>query len=229
MSASDDEITAIATIIGTKGNRGTDLVKKAEAFKSLSNLHRSTKELSSITRIDHTSVKRYLKIATLPDEVKKMISEGAIESYHVAAELTRINDERRLKETANSILHISREKAREVIRYVLKHPELEARVCASTVLEAYEDVIDAMVFIYEVGELFKMDDFLKLKKMDNHLLNDTFNKIIVVEGNVSIKFEGSTVIFVTSRKTLDLIKKKCNDSSFKSILKSVINQILNQE
>lgn len=221
------EEKALAIILATHGEKGYNLIQKAEAFAFLHRLYGSVNEVSRITGIDNTSVNRYLRITELPEEVKHLVSTGKIRSYHLASELNRITDIERLIKTAKSVVGVPREIGREIIRYVLKHPERSIVNCVKTVLEAYENEIDLHIYILDLENLFNekavelMNDFEvpRLKKA----LKDTFR----LENELFIWLENGTIMVVMERGQITSIKKLLKTSKkIGRIIEEVVRSVI---
>ena len=197
MSIEDKEIEALSIIIGTKGSKGTNLIKKAEAFQLLYKIYGSVEKVSNTTGIDVSSVHRYLSIHRLPDEVKMLIKEGKIDSYHVAAELNRIEDISRLIETAQKISNIPREEVRDIIRFILMNPALSVDTCINQILRSYEDNSTAYVYIFEPSDYpdYHLEGALREKAVE--ILQKAFK-----DSRIFVKFFNDNLVVVLDKITI---------------------------
>ena len=218
------EEKALAFIIATYGKKGYSLVQKAEAFAFLYRLYGSVNEVSRITGIDNSSVNRYLRIIELPEEVKELVSTGKICSYHVASELTRIQDGERLFQTAKIMVGVPREIGREIIRYVLKHPDISIVSCAKTVLEGYKNELNLHILILDLNDLFNEKIIDKINDLDISIFEKNVKDMLHLEHKIFIKLENRILIIIMDKEQIKYIKQRIKPR--KNILK-IIEEAVN--
>lgn len=217
------EEKALAVIIALFGNKSENILQKSEAFAVLKNHYGSITKISEVTGTAISNIRYYLRINDLPDEVKHLIREGKIRSYHLSAELTRIQDESRIIETAKYIHDKKLEIGREIIRYIVKNPSKEIVYCVNRILDDYRNNIDVSIFIFNSDEIFEKKINLASKKEKIKNMNDILNKKYSIDNLSSITYEDNKVIVIINNKDIHSIIKTSN---IKGTNKNIIKEVL---
>lgn len=154
------EEKAIATLIIGHSNKTINIIEKAEAIQFLYNIYEDAEKVSKKSLIEITAIHRYLRIASLPNTIKQMALKNELTSYHVLAELTRLQDPKLMEKVAEGIRGIPREIAREIIRYILKNPEKKVKESVQYVIDSYGEQFELCV--YFIPKQKRQNVFLEL-------------------------------------------------------------------
>lgn len=217
------EEKALAVIIALFGNKSENILQKSEAFAVLKNHYGSITKISEVTGTAISNIRYYLRINDLPDEVKNLIREGKIRSYHLSAELTRIQDESRIIETAKYIYDKKLEIGREIIRYIVKNPSKEIVYCVNKVLDDYREGIDVSIFVFNLDEIFEKIINIAYKKEKIKNMNDMFNKKYSIDNMYSVTYEDNDIIVIIKKEDINSIMKTSN---IQGINKNIIKEVL---
>lgn len=221
------EEKALAIVIASYGDKGYNLLKKAEAFSHLLKLYGSVNEVNKKTRTDKMLIRRYVRITQLPDEVKNTLLSREITSYYLAAELTRIDDKERLIATASNIAGVPREMGLEIIRFVLKNKDKKVEECVKIIRELYYDDIDIQVLYFNKNEIFDYNIMID-KELINKIKSTLFEKYSI-EGEITLKTNEDEVIIVMDKKQIDIINNLTNtkdelSNTIKELIKNSVKQ-----
>lgn len=213
------EVEALALIIGGKGQR-FDLLDRADAYTALYGVYGSIEKISQITRIERSTVDRYIRISRLPSNVKKVLREIDVSSYHVASELSRITPNERQLKVAMTLLHIPREKARDVIRFLYQHPEVEVDAGLSIVLENYDDVLKGTILVLDPETLGSST----ISKIKLEAITRILNEKIGIRDGLKLKIlkEHLVVFFdASSKKRIPRRRGETSGQALERIIKDV--------
>ena len=218
MSNRYTEVEALALIIGGKGLR-YDLLDRVDAYAVLHNLYGSVDDVSVRTGIERSTVDRYIRISRLPDDVKEVLRQTNLSSYHVASELCKISPHERQLLLAKELLRTPREKARDIIRFLSRHPELDVETGVKIVLANYDDVVKATVILLD-STMFGVP--ISMVNLD--LLAKAVNEKIGVPHGVKLSFVSPhLVIFVdeSSKRRIPREKGESNGEALGRMLRDV--------
>jgi hypothetical protein len=167
----DEELTeekAIAKLIVGFKNKKINIIEKAEAVKLLYDIYQSVEEVSRKTTIEPTTINRYLRVHELPDEVKKLVIEGKLSSYHVLSELNRIEDKDKMIKISENIVNLPREISREIIRYAIKNPDLSPKMLTKYVIDSYGENYELFAYfiLLDDNEIIKNNIDIKRELME---------------------------------------------------------------
>jgi len=223
------EEKALAMVIARHGDKSDYILQKAEAFAYLKKHYGSIKKISEITKTALSNIRYYIKINELPDAVKQYIKNGKIRSYHLAAELTRIQNTERMISAAEKIFDKKLEISREIIRYVVRNPNEDIDACVNIVLNWYKEDINVSIFVFFIDEILncKSDIYYLFDNID--IINNIFTKKYSLQNERPILIDDNKLIVIIDKNQLSNIKYNSGKGVVdKNIIKEVIIDIVNK-
>jgi hypothetical protein len=190
------EEKAIAKLIVGFKNKKINIIEKAEAVKLLYDIYQSVEEVSRKTTIEPSTINRYRRVYELPDEVKKLVLENKLSSYHVLSELNRIKERDKMIKISKNIVNLPREISREIIRYAIKNPDLSPKKVTKYVIDSYGEK-------YELFAYFILLD-------DNEIINkniDINRELMEIKKSIKLLPFEDSYIAIMNKEIASTIKK----------------------
>ncbi|MCJ7667450.1 MAG: hypothetical protein MUP04_04055, partial [Anaerolineae bacterium] len=132
-----DEESALAIVFANtrRKKRTADLITVAKSFEYLVKLYRSRKAVAEKVGLSTEMVREFLKVLSLPDQVKKMVSSREIDGLDVALEISMLEDAEKQIAAAKTIAGLPSKDVRD-IRRLAEHADLPIEESKRMVLES---------------------------------------------------------------------------------------------
>lgn len=113
-----DEETALAIVFANtrRKRRTADLITVAESFEYLVKLYGSRKAVAQKVGLSTEMVREFLKVLTLPDEVKELVVNRQIDRLDVALEISMLKDPNEQIAAAKTVANLSSKDVRDIRR-----------------------------------------------------------------------------------------------------------------
>ncbi|MEX2237214.1 MAG: hypothetical protein WEB00_06745 [Dehalococcoidia bacterium] len=143
----DEEDTEdLATIIAnTKGPRKKDLIKTAKAFERQKNKRNLTNaELGRQTQLSGEMVREFLTLLQFSEPIQGLFNSGKLKLEHGRrlAQLAKSERRQDVAEVATAIIGLPALEARQLVLYLIDHPELSVEQAKKDLLASRTVVID---------------------------------------------------------------------------------------
>lgn len=204
-------------IVGTLRNwkkRRVNILKVAEALKSLHTLYGSLDKVSKSVKLSSEMIREFLKLLELTDQVKNLIQKGLINSVDIGYRISKLHKKDQIVLAKNVVnKNLRSNDIRNIVRYKLDNPSIKINEVMRRVLESK----DKKYFVAYLGIEEHTFEELKLKLISkNEIENskfilDIFNKVIKKEHIVSFTLNGRVIIIKVTREGLDAMREKTKE------------------
>lgn len=148
-----DEETALAILFrNLKGSKKKDYLATANACRFLRKLYGSYSKVAETVGVSSEIIREFDSLEDLPDEVKEMVSTGAIRldtGYRIS---TKLEGKERQVDIAKAVADLGAFDARAIIEYAQKNSDMPASKVKSQVLGSKTITEKLHVFILPLSE-----------------------------------------------------------------------------
>jgi hypothetical protein len=117
----EEKLLAFLYVTIKTRRRKENVVKIAEVCKTLSEFYNSSKALADKLGASYETIRAFIKITQLPNEVKELIKKNEI-PFDVAQRIGRIKNNKTQIKVAKLVADMNPLEARELIQYAKKFP-----------------------------------------------------------------------------------------------------------
>lgn len=147
-----DEETALAILFtNLKGKKKKNYLATADACRFLKKRYGACAKVAEKCGVSSEIIREFDSLVDLPDEVKKLVSTGAIKldtAYRIS---TKINPRKQI-DVARAVANLGAFDARAIIEYVSKNPDKPVDECKSRVLRSKTVTEKVHLFILPLQE-----------------------------------------------------------------------------
>jgi len=161
-----------------KGQKQNNWIEIAEISKSLTEFYGSYKTLANKLGISEELIRETLKLLDLPNELKKLVSDGKIK-HEVAWRIASINDKKNQIKIANSIIGLNTHDARDLVRIFKNNPKLNIEDYLERLKKSKNNIQSINLIILPIKEL----DYKTIKKeaIKNNLTVEKFILDVIIQ------------------------------------------------
>jgi len=206
-------IVIVGTLRNWK-NRRVNILKVAEALKSLQAVYGSLDKLSEAVKLSPEMIREFLKLLELTDKVKNLIQKGLINSVDIGYRISKLQEKEQIVLAKNVIdKNLCSNDVRNIVRYKIDNPNIDINEVINRVIESK----DKKYYIAYLGieeptfEKLKPEVKNKNKIERSKFIQRIFNKVIEKEHIFSFTLNGRVIIIKVTREGLSAMRQKAKE------------------